>query len=241
MVGERLKRIQAISELTSMIASLYLNHPVRVGIDGVDASGKTVLAHELVDSLQIMGRTVIRASVDDFHNPRKVRYQQGRDSSQGFYDDSFNYNAVISNVLEPLGPDGDLNYRTKYFDLMADSEIQSPLLKADSTAILVFEGIFLHRPKLKKYWDFSIFVHSDFDVILKRAQVRDLHIFNTEAKVREMYKKRYIPAQQIYLGNEIPSSLANVIWDNNDIENPHLTINKSLNNELPSSVKNHST
>ncbi len=218
-------RTQAISDLTDMTTCIRLNHPVRVGIDGVDASGKTMLADELVDSLQAKNRIAIRVSVDDFHNPRSIRYQQGRNSPQGFYDDSFNYHAIITNVLEPLGPEGNLKYRPVFFDLRTDSEACSPLRQARPDAVLIFEGIFLHRPELRNYWDFSVFVHSDFDVTIKRAEARDLQLFETAEKVREMYEKRYVPGQKIYLNNASPSSLADVIWNNNDIENPVLIMN----------------
>ncbi len=38
-------RTNAILDLVNIIDGIHLNHPVRVGIDGVDASGKTML-HE---------------------------------------------------------------------------------------------------------------------------------------------------------------------------------------------------
>ncbi len=111
-------RVQVISDLVDIISNIKLNHPVRVGIDGVDASGKTMLADELANSLQIKDCNVILISVDDFHNPSKIRYQQGRNSPQGYYEDSFNYNAIITNVLKPLGPEGNLKYKSAFFDLI---------------------------------------------------------------------------------------------------------------------------
>jgi uridine kinase len=59
-----MNRTQVISDITDMIAGIYLDHPVRVGIDGVDVSGKTMLADELIEPLQSKSRTVIRVSVD---------------------------------------------------------------------------------------------------------------------------------------------------------------------------------
>ena len=76
------------------------------------------------------------------------------------------------------------------------------------------------------YWDFSIFVHVDFNIAIKRVLKRDLHLFKNEEKVREIYEQRYIPGEQIYLDAESPSQKANVIWNNNDIDNPILTINR---------------
>ena len=221
-----MNRKKAILHLVDMIVDIQLDYPVRVGIDGVDASGKTMLADELIEPIQSKGRSVIRVSVDGFHNPREIRHRQGRCSPQGYYEDSFNHNAIASSVLEPLGPGGNLKYRSASFDFKSNSEVHAPLQSANQDAILLFEGIFLHRPELRRYWDFSIFVHADFDITIKRAQKRDIYLFKSAEKIREIYEQRYIPGEQIYLDTESPFQRANVIWNNNDIENPRLTINK---------------
>lgn len=188
-----MKRSKALSELVDVITSINLDHPVRVGVDGVDASGKTILADELALLIHSRGHDAIRVSVDDFHNPCEIRYQQGRTSPQGFYDDSFNYSALISHVLEPLGPGGDLKYNSVYFNLNTNSKAYTTWKHAEPEAILLLDGIFLHRPELRRYWDFSVFVHANFDIIIKRAQERDTEIFGNAKQVREIYKKRYIP------------------------------------------------
>lgn len=227
-----MKRPQALSDLTEMIDSIHLDHPVRVGIDGVDASGKTVLAGELADSIYERGRIVIRVSVDDFHSPRSKRYRQGRYSPQGFYNDSYNYNALLTHVLKPLGPDGNLLYKPVVYDLDKNVEVSVSECHADPTAVLIVDGIFLHRPELREYWDFSIFVHSDFQITTKRAQVRDLHLFKTPDAVRRMYEKRYIPGQRIYLKAVDPYALADVVWNNNDFDYPDLRMNESDNRKV---------
>jgi uridine kinase len=73
----RPNRSACIQELAAAIIAGQRDHPVRVAIDGVDGSGKTTLADELVDLIHSAGREVIRASVDGFHNPRDVRYARG--------------------------------------------------------------------------------------------------------------------------------------------------------------------
>jgi len=84
---------------------------VRVAIDGVDAAGKTMLADELAVPIVERGRTVIRAAVDGFHNPRPARYRRGADSPEGYYRDSFDYAAILRDLLIPLGPEGNRQYR----------------------------------------------------------------------------------------------------------------------------------
>ncbi|HEV8191185.1 MAG TPA: hypothetical protein VGP82_06835, partial [Ktedonobacterales bacterium] len=43
---------------------------VRVAVDGIDASGKTTVADELVAPIEARRRPVIRVSIDGFHRPR---------------------------------------------------------------------------------------------------------------------------------------------------------------------------
>jgi uridine kinase len=66
-------RITLLNDLATRIASIHVVHPLRVAVDGVDASGKTVLADELVAHIEARGRPVVRASIDGFHNPAAVR------------------------------------------------------------------------------------------------------------------------------------------------------------------------
>jgi uridine kinase len=79
-----MSRANRIDELATAIVAARSGHPTRVAIDGVDGSGKTTLADELVEPIRRAGRDVIRASIDGFHDPRAVRYARGRDSPDGY-------------------------------------------------------------------------------------------------------------------------------------------------------------
>ena len=78
--------------------------PLRVGIDGRCASGKTLLADALVPVLTSLMPEVeiLRPSVDGFHHTRERRYQQGEYSAIGYYEDAYDYQAVIECLLGPL-------------------------------------------------------------------------------------------------------------------------------------------
>ena len=72
--------------VTAVAAAVGAGRPpdcVRVGVDGVDGAGKTTFADELARALRAEGRPVVRVSLDDFHNPRAVRYRLGRESPAG--------------------------------------------------------------------------------------------------------------------------------------------------------------
>ena len=140
----------------------------------------------------------------------------------GFYEDTTDYPAVINKMLQPLGTGGSRRFSPVHFDPSADSEVQTQWHTATDNAILVFDGIFLHRHELFDYWDYSIFVKAGFDITLKRAEERDLLLFGNADKVREMYRTRYIPGQKIYYQEVDPENKADAVWVNDDFNNPEL-------------------
>jgi uridine kinase len=215
-----MKRSQLIDYLAGRIILLEQPHPIRVAVDGPDAAGKTTLAQELVAQLRARGRPVIRASIDGFHNPARIRHARGHASPEGYYYDSFNCRALAESLLAPLGPGGSRRYRPAVFDYRTDSEVQIPMREAEVNAVLLFDGVFLLRPGLTEYWDFTIFVETTFETTLARAEQRDASLFGGLEEVRRRYKERYIPGQQLYHAECLPKEQAKVVVDNNDPRNP---------------------
>jgi uridine kinase len=207
-----------IQELASRIVGVASSHPVRVGIDGVDGVGKTCLADELVKPIQERGRPVIRASVDAFHNPSRMRYQRGRVSPEGYFRDSFNYEALTSLLLDPLGPEGSMEYRAAVFDYRTDTEVESPIEIAKADAILIFDGVFLHCRELVQYWDYSVFLDSPFEVTVARMAERG----GGSPDVDAAENHRYVEGQKIYLDECEPRSKADVCVDNTDLHRPRI-------------------
>jgi uridine kinase len=226
-IEETAVRQQTLVELADLITSVVRTHPVRVAIDGIDASGKSSLREELANIISSRGRNVIRASCDGFHHPRSIRYRQGRSSPRGYYEDSFDNESIISSLLDPLGPGGDLRYRCQTFDYKINREQLGSLKLATNEDILLFDGVFLMRPELRIYWDFMIFVDAPFEVALDRAASRDEVILGQEADVRRMYRERYFPGQRIYLEECHPRQNTNVIFKNEPIDQPTLNLNQN--------------
>jgi uridine kinase len=220
-------RQNILGQLADLICAVECPHPVRVAIDGVDAAGKTTLANELIPLIEARARPVMRASVDGFHSPRAVRYRLGADSPEGYYRDSFDNAAMLREVLIPLGPGGNRIYRQGVFDFRADAPTLKPACEAPSNGILLFDGVFLLRPELVDHWDLSIFIDVDFEISVPRAVARDLaqsrgHL---EAEsIRQKYARRYVPGQRIYLAEANPRARADVVWRNNHLDTPILTV-----------------
>jgi uridine kinase len=215
-------RLALLARLADLVATLRRPHPVRVAIDGVDAAGKTTLADELAAVLAARGRPVVRACVDGFGRPRADRYRRGELSAEGYWLDAFDYPALRTNLLEPLGPGGSRRYRTATFDIRTDQPRTEPLRLAPPDAVLVFDGVFLLRPQLNGSWDLRIFLEVSFQETLRRAVARDRALFGSANATRARYLRRYLPGQRRYLATVQPQRTADVVIDNHDPATPKL-------------------
>jgi uridine kinase len=214
------QRETVLRVLADAIVRIQRSHPTRVAIDGVDGAGKTTLADELVPFLERFGRTVIRASIDGFHRPRAERYLRGPDSPVGFYHDSFDTSAVRTQLLDPLGPGGDLHYRARTFDWRTDLPVVANVSMAPPDAILIFDGIFSQRAELEKAWDLCVFLEAAFDETLERSLVRDRTETSVTEEMIRRFWARYAAGQNIYLEEVCPREKAHFVIDNNDPNRP---------------------
>ncbi len=222
------EREAVLDRLADLIVAIRPPHVVRVAVDGVDAAGKTTLADELVPLVEGRGRPVVRATLDGFHRPRSERYRQGPASPAGYYHDSFDYDALRRELLQPLCPGGSRRYRARVFDLHSDEPVRDAPAVAPIDAVLLVDGVFLLRPELNDLWDFRVFVEVDGGEALKRALIRDERLFGSADEALRRYRTRYAPGQRLYLDEVDPVRLADVVFENTDVSSPALRASSPL-------------
>lgn len=221
-----MRRSELIAELADRIlARKHAARPLRVAIDGRCAAGKTSLADELAARISALRPAcqVLRPSVDGFHQLRARRYAQGEFSAQGYYDDAYDYDAIVRLLLKPLSGDAfPVHCRQVSSDVRRDMAIDAPAVLVDANAVLLFEGIFVLRDAIDAYWDFRILVDVDAEVAIARAVERDAGESGARDAIEKKYRLRYEPAWQIYREREMPEAKANVIVNNDDLTDPGL-------------------
>jgi uridine kinase len=216
-------REDLLGRLAEEIASTTTTHPLRVAIDGPPAAGKTTLADELEVVIHAQGREVIRATIDDFLFPRAQRYRRGRYSAEACYFDAHDRDAMCQVLLDPLGPDGDRRFRTAVYHRETDTTLSLPVATASADAVLLFDGVFLLRRELINRWDLSIFMSVTFDRTLDRAQARSTALAGLAAdstEIERSWRNRYIPSQQLYFTQARPTDHADIIVDNDELQQP---------------------
>lgn len=212
------RRTAVLRHLAWMITGMECPHPVRVGVDGFSAAGKSALADELAAAVVGHGRTCLRADLDDFKRPRAERLP----GPAGFYHGAFDLDAIRTLLLSPLGPGGDRQIRLKFFDQQNQAPFPVEVQYVPAGTIVIADGAYLLRPELCDLWDFRIFVEIDFGLVLARGAARDAAWMDSAQAAAAHYRRYYIPAERMYDAEVDPRSHADVIVDNRDVAAPVL-------------------
>ena len=185
-----------------------------LAIDGVDGSGKTRFAENLI--AQIHDRPTITIHADDFLNPSSLRHAQGRSSARGFWEDTYDYDSLIQHVFSPLSVQGDGWYSSRSYDAQTDEYKLADVTLAPANALIVVEGMFLHRDELVTHWDCSVFLDVPFTETAARMAVRNGS--NPDPEHASMH--RYVGGQRLYFDAAQPWERATFIVDNTDYSAP---------------------
>lgn len=213
------QRADLLGRIAGLVAALPAGRRV-VGVDGVDGAGKTHLAGELVAALSGL-REVHQASIDGFHRPREQRYARGR-TAETFYRDSYDYSAFRRFCLDPFRRGSP--FRPRIFDVGENSSVswQGGDPTAGPDAVLIVDGIFLHRPELVGEWDASIWLDVPFEVSVPRGNARFGKVTASRADPRSRENARYVGGQLLYLAAAEPARVATWVVDNTDLRRPRL-------------------
>lgn len=216
MVQHSAARTTFLNQLVTQILAKQNAYILCVAINGVDGSGKTRLADELAPLLRQKSANVIRASIDGFHNPRNIRYVQGKTSPEGFYHDSFDSQAFQNLLLKPLRKGGDLLYKTATFDHVTDQKVDMKFQRAALPTILLVDGIFLFKDEFKNYFDLKIFLDVPFKISYARMAKRD----GSSPDPQAAENRRYLEGQKLYMAECNPQQQADILVDYAKLEQP---------------------
>lgn len=198
----------------------YRRGRVIVGIDGVDGAGTSAFADGLAEAFAEDGVAVFRASLDDFHRPRSERHQRGRTSPEGYYRDSFDYATFRRVLIDPFRDGAQTGATTGFqlsaFDVDRDAAVEAAWVTASRDAVLICDGIFLHRPELRGIWAWSLWLDVPDDIAFARLALRD----GSDPDPLAPSNARRLQGQQLYIRDADPRAAASAIVDNSDLAHP---------------------
>lgn len=171
---------------------------------------------------------MIRSTTDSFHRPRGERLKRGATSAEGYYFDSHQLGRIVNELLIPFRQ-GAGEVLIAAFDEPSDTDLETKII-VDTSAVLVFDGLFLHRPEFVDLWDVSVFLEADErrDGEWLQFLLDDLPTAATE-QAAELDRRlevarwpRYRQGWVSYVREVAPISRATLAIDNNDLARPRL-------------------
>ncbi len=190
-----------------------------IGINGIDTSGKTKFAEAFGKFLLSKKYKIQIINLDDFHNPKKIRYS-GENQAENYYNKSFNIQTIVNKLLIPIHQKNKFDIVLDVLNLQTDTYEIKKIYTFDKDTIVIFEGVFLFRKELASFIDYKIFIEIPLEESKNRARLRDVPLYGEE--VLKKYDDKYLPAQKRYIQEILPSQIADMVIDNINWEFPKI-------------------
>lgn len=131
---------------------------------------------------------------------------------------------MIENLLQPAKSAAvEVTLPSKKFDFRTNSSVEGQTVTITPSTVLLFEGVFLFRSLLEKFWGFKIFLDIDEATSLSRGIERDSELLGGVEQTRSKYEHRYIPGQRLYKTEINPRAKADIVVNNNNPDFPEIS------------------
>lgn len=191
--------------------------PFIIGINGIDTSGKSRFAKNLKKYLEEREQKVQIIHLDDFHNPKEIRYS-GSNEMENYFFKSFNIEKLVYNLLKPIKRRKFLQEKFTLLNLKTNKYDIEKEYNIDKDTLVILEGVFIFRDEIEPSLDYKIFIEIPFELCKERALKRDVPLYGHE--IIKKYDIKYIPTQKYYLEKFPPEKHADIIIENSDWNNP---------------------
>lgn len=192
-----------VKSIADEILHNYSHGRTLVAVDGRHGAGQKVFADAVAENLMNRGIKVFRASMDDFFRPRSDREREGWLDGKAHFREAYDYSLLRRVLIDPFHTSGSTSFVLTGFDEVRDQPVFQPKwMSAGPDAILIMDGVFLHRSDLAGMWNYSLWLQT------------------AEVESDDPEQVRNIASDTAYLAKTKPSELATAVIDNQDPENP---------------------
>ena len=199
--------------------------PVRVAINGIEGTGKTVFTRKLTTNLQTQKIKALHVSIDGFHFDKKIRYRQGKDSAKGYYEDAYDESGFVEKLLLTSQSDHPTITKATH-DLDTDKYLHSAPIPIDKHTVILTDGAYLFKSTFREHWDLKIYLKTSFAMALQRGVERDRETLGGHQLAKKKFEERYHAASRRYLQENQPLDLADLVIDNSDCSDLKLLKNR---------------
>lgn len=190
-----------------------------VAVDGIDGSGKSMLAGRLAMAADAAGVPTVTLAVDDFRRP--VRWGDGGRSEADIYYDDYYDLALLDRCLSAFLA-GTPFVDIPRFDAAGHRLDGQRRIDFAGAVAAIVEGIFILRVPLLAQRAGVVYLRTSFAAARQRVLARDTARGRSAADVEHRIRCRYFPGQERYLREYDPVGQAHVVLDNEDWRAPAL-------------------
>ena len=165
-----------------------------VALDGPGGAGKSTLAMKLAKDNRLT--SIVHG--DDFYTPMDENERKTLTAESG-YEQYFDWTRMRDQLLEPLSKGNPARYQRYEWVLNELAE----WIDLPAKGIILVEGIYSYRPKLREFYDYSIFVSTPKTECLQRLVQRGE---NSDESIQY-----WRAAEDYYLKQTNPASSVSII------------------------------
>lgn len=204
---------QAVEIITSRRRELSNRDSLLVAISGIDGSGKSRTAQQVVERLKSRGLNAALIGLDAWHHPPEKRFNKDA-PAQHFYHHAFRFDDLFEMLINPLRHNRSAHV-TVELTRLPENDLYLRSYDLDEVDVIVLEGIFLFKKELRESYDLAFWVDCSFETALRRAILRNQEGLS-EAEIIRDYRTIYFPAQEIHLARDDPKSNVDGILENDE-------------------------
>jgi uridine kinase len=183
----------AVAAVINALSSTLGDRPSLVCIDGLGGAGKSTLAEAVTSERPDV--TVVHG--DDFYGPPTSDWTTW--TPQQGYERYFDHDRLEDQVLRPLRSGSPASFQR--YDWSANT--LADWVEVDPDGVVIVEGVYLLRPRLRRYWDLAIYVDADRALRQRRMYARRQNDVG--------WINRWAAAEDYYESVERPSDFADII------------------------------
>jgi len=172
-----------------------------IAIDGVDGSGKSMLADRLLGALAESGTPAVVLRVDDFRRPIAWG-QDARTEADVYYEDY--YDLPLLDRAARAFLDGQPAFEIPVFDSRSERHQGRRAIPFGDGTLALVEGVFAQRVALVRERAAIVYIETSREEARRRILARDTARGRTAADVTHRIEERYFPAQDRYAREHDP-------------------------------------
>ena len=123
-------------------------------------------------------------------------------------------------MLDPFKKDGCIDRIVYCLDSTNDAFINERHYKISKEGVMVLLGPMMYREPLMRYFDVTVGMRVDYRESEHRASLMDTPIYGEDPL--EVYRKKNIPAQKMYVQRHDPFENRDFVIDNSNFHRPFL-------------------